>query len=41
MAKRKIIPYNPKLKEFARQPEMILPRQKFSLLIKRKADVWI
>jgi hypothetical protein len=21
--------YNPKLKEFARQPEMILPRQKF------------
>jgi hypothetical protein len=29
---KKIISYNPKLKEFARNCEMILPRQKFSLV---------
>jgi hypothetical protein len=32
MAKRKIIPYNPKLKEFARQLRNDSQRQKFSWL---------
>jgi hypothetical protein len=40
MAKENI-PYNPKLKEFARQLKMILPSRNFLWLKLKETDVWI